>query len=237
MNNRRRPRAISLTLPNTKQPIFIFNEARYLLRNVSEEGIGVWLPKENAFGLTPKTRVSGDIVVNQIIHPVTLEVVHSTKGYVGLRIVNADPALTRALHELLEPSHYATALLPTGRCGNEESGFVEFSYRAGLAAALSFWVGSTRDVKSLEVSVLGRWIAREQFGPTKTGVLPNEPKSVTGCQDELLLIHSDADPDFIQTAAQFLASVPPPLPGPLLWHFLESGEQVFVPDSLLKQIA
>jgi hypothetical protein len=32
-------------------------------------------------------------------------------------------------------------------------------------------------------------------------------------------------------AAQFLTSVPPPLPGTLLWQFLETGEQVFLPET------
>lgn len=208
---------------------------RYLLRNVSEEGIGVWIHSSRAFGLTPKTHVSGDIVIGEGIHPVTLEVVHSTKGYVGLKIMSSDPSLSQILKELLEPSVYATALTPGEGCGTEDSqsGHWHFHYNAGPAARLRFWIGRPGDVKGLQVCFLGRLVSREQFGPIRTGFVADEPGPLG--HEELLLLHEHPDPDFVQRAGQFLASVSPPLPGALLWHFLESGEQVFLPEELLKR--
>lgn len=236
MQNRRRPRALTLTLPNSKQPFLTFEGERHVLRNVSEDGIGVWVPSEKAFGLTPKTTIKGDIVIDRQIHPVTLEVVHSAKGYVGLKILNADPKLLWIFKELLEPSNYVTELLPSGRSGTElsETGFTVFEYRAGSSVVFSFQVGRSNDIKSISVRILGRWVGRDQFQGIRTAIVSDLSYDGLGAEEDFLM-HDSPDADFFQAAAQFVASLPPPLPAAKLWYFLESGEQVFIPDELLKK--
>ncbi len=239
MQNRRRPRALSLTLPNARQPYFVFDGERYLLRNLSETGIGLWVPKERAFGLTPKTQVKGDIVIDRAIHPVTLEVVHSAKGYVGLRILHSDPVLTQVFRNLLEPSNYATDLLPTENSGKDDagSGYIMFEYSSGPLVTFAFWVGRALDVKSIQIRLLGKWVSRNQFGQIATGTLPETRKPSALTDDETLIIDDTPNSNAVSTASQFLASLPPPLPGAKLWHFLESGEQVFVSESLVAKSA
>ncbi|MBI1859674.1 MAG: hypothetical protein HYR96_01995 [Deltaproteobacteria bacterium] len=232
MKNRRRPRALSLTLPDTLQPYFVFGGERYLMRNVSEQGIGLWVPQEKAFGLTPKTKVNGDIVINNQIHPVTLEVVHSTKGYVGLKILKADRELTQIFESILEPSQYAARLVaePGNGVEDPDTGLLTFTYRGGPQVKLSFWVGPGREIKAVEIHLLDRWVRRNQFAPIQTGILPDSNELV-------LVVHDQPNPEFTQAATQFLGSVPPPIPSALLWHFMESGEIVHVHESLLKQTA
>ena len=232
MKNRRRPRALSLTLPNTLQPYLVFNGERYLMRNVSEEGIGLWVPQEKAFGLTPKTKVNGDIVIDRQIHPVTLEVVHSTRGYVGLKIIHADRELTKIFQSILEPSQYASRLVAEANSGHEEedTGLRHFCYRGGPQVKLSFWVGPSLEVRAVEIYLLDRWVRRNQFAPVQTGILLDSQESV-------LHVHDQPSAEFVQAVTQFVGSAPPPIPAALLWHFLETGEQVFVSDTLLAKIA
>jgi hypothetical protein len=91
-------------------------------------------------------------------------------------------------------------------------------------------------IEGLQLSWLGQWVYRLINEKPKTGFLKEENSVGSGKLiplSDLIACHTEADQSLLQQAAQFLTVVPYPLPGHLLWQFLETGEQVFLPDGFL----
>ena len=224
-----------MTLPDTRRPALFLNEERYTLRNFSEEGIGIWLNGAAPFGLTPGTRVSGDIVIGHHIHPVQLEVAHGSGHFAGLRILHRSEELARIFHELLEPVHHASTLQPDPSSGSEdrETGYRKLWYRGPSGNELVVWyTDPNRMIAALQLRWLGKWVYREQFKPPSTGHIADPTPALEGkrlSSSQMLLSHPEADGQILSQAAQVLAAVPFPLAGHLLWQFLETGEQVYLP--------
>lgn len=237
---RKRPRALTLTLPDNKQPFLVLDERKYVLRNFNEDGIGLWMPNPAPFTLEKGTRLSGDIVIDNQIFPVGLETVHMANGVLGLRIINKSLELVDLFRGLLEPTEYAGDLRPTKGNQSEDpiKGFPRLWYQARGQTELIVWYhADLKSIQCLQLKWLGQWVFREFQRPAQTGYLGEISLDQNGAEvdpADLLVLHKGADPDMLQGAAQFLGAVPPPLPGYLLWQFLETGGQIVLPSSVFE---
>lgn len=235
MQNRRRPRALTLTLPDAKQPCLMLAGQKYTLRNFSEDGMGLWVPTPAPFGLAAGSQISGDVVIGNNIYPVKLEIRHHSKGLVGLRMVHKSKDLTVIFRQLLEPAFHAAELSPQPLSGKEDptNGFSRLWYTSPSGNELIVWYEESQKViHALQLCWLGKWVYRAQLRPPQTGFLRDESRVTPGTlvtPEELLLRHTESDEEMLNQAAQFLGSAPPPLPGYRLWQFLEMGEQVSLP--------
>jgi hypothetical protein len=234
----RRPRALTLTLPEKLQPYLVLEGKQYILRNFSEEGMGVWVPEPAPFELAKGNQVSGDIVIGSQIHPVQLEVMFQGKGIVGLRIVHKSVELGELFRRLLEPTQYASELVAHPLSGQVDKtvGFPRLWYRTQGTELLVWYDPATRLTVGLQLRWLGQWVFRERNHATHTGYLeafeqPDHGGRAKG--KEILIAHNPGDPELLQRAGQFLVSVPSPLPGYVLWQFLESGKPMELPAALL----
>src|SRR4051794_3414808 len=121
MQRRRRPRAVTLTLPDAKQPHLLLDGKSYTLRNFSESGIGLWMTQPAPFGLHKGNKIHGDVEVEHHIHPIELEVVHHSPSTVGLRITRMSKELTTLFQQLLEPISYAGTVTLHTRSGETDA--------------------------------------------------------------------------------------------------------------------
>jgi hypothetical protein len=229
---RRRPRAVTLTLPNARQPFVVIEGKKYTLRNFSEDGVGLWAPSPAPFGLAPGSNISGDVVLDQEIFPVKLEVRHRSPGVIGLEIMEAPPELHQLFKRLLEPSYYASTLVVHAASQTEDPDFGQprlWYHGEGGSELLVWYESSQKTILAMQLAWLGKWVFRGQYQNTRTGFLPDRPADHPGQQlshESLWVVHEQPDSELLYQAAQFLTSVPSPLPGGLLWQFLETGEQM-----------
>jgi hypothetical protein len=238
---RKRPRALTLTLPDNKQPFLVLEGQRYVLRNFNEDGIGLWMPNPPPFGLEKGVKLNGDIVIDNQIFGVGLETVHADHGILGLRIINKSLELIDLLRQLLEPTEYANDLQPTPGCYTEDArkGFPRLWYQArGQTELLVWYHPDLKNIQALQLKWLGQWVYREFQKSAQTGYLAEVSLGKNGTQAEpkdLLIAHKTPEAEMLQGAAQFLGAVPPPLPGYLLWQFLETGGQIVLPSSVFEK--
>lgn len=245
IQRRKRPRALTLTLPDDRQPCLVLSGKKYTLRNFSEEGIGLWLVPPAPYNLTNGSKISGDVVIDNSIHPVQLEVMHLSDRGVGLRIVHKSKELDALFERLLEPTVYASRLQLATSTPQEDSsmGCQKIWFKSGTESELVLWYqASAKMIKAVQLTWQGKWVFRSQFEAPVTGQIKDGTELGTGrklSKNDLIVVHTKADPELLQQAAQFLSSVPQPLPGYLFWQFLESGEQVHLPieNILPKKVA
>jgi len=242
MAPRRRPRALTLTLPDAKQPFLMLEGHRYALRNFSQEGLGLWVPAPPPFGLTPGSKISGDVAIGNEIFPVKLEVRHHSKQVLGLRIEHQSAALTKIFDILLEPATHAVDLVPHADSGKEdpENGFHRLWYVSPSGNELIVWYNDAQKlIQAIQLCWLGRWVYRSQLRLPQTGHLIDgdrkRPGKLVG-PSELLLRQEEADEEILQQTALFLGATPPPLPGYRLWQFMEMGDTVFLPEEFFKAL-
>ena len=237
MPPRKRPRALTLTLPDAKQPFLMLEGNRYTLRNFSEEGLGLWVPVPPPFGLTPGSKISGDVVIGNDIFPVRLEIRHHSKQVLGLKIEHQSKELSTLFSALLEPAKHAAEMIPHAQSGKEdpENGFHRLWYASPSGSELLIWYNNGQKlIQAVQLCWLGRWVYRAQLRLPQTGQLKDGPRARAGklvSPDELLQRDADPDEEVLQQAAHFLGAAPPPLPGYRLWQFMEMGEPVFLPES------
>lgn len=234
MQRRRRPRALTLTLPDSEQPYLFLDGKKHMLRNFSQEGIGLWVPPPPPLGLKVGGNISGDIVIHEEIFPVRLEIVHCSEKVVGLKILHKSPELTEIFQRLLEPATYAHELRvhPQSNTEDSKTGYHRLWYEGRSGNELIVWYNDThRSIVAIQLCWKGYWIYRSQFHPPTTGHLKDAVRFQPGQKveaDDVLIPHSEADETLLILASQYLAAVPPPLPGYRLWQFLEMGEQVYL---------
>lgn len=242
MHNRRKPRALTLTLANAKQPFLLWQGERYTLRNFNEEGIGLWVPTPASIGLAPGSRMSADVVIDNQIFAVQLEIRHSSPGIIGLRFTKVGAELSAMFRQLMEPTTYAAQLKPHPKSGTEDVdlGAPRLWYVGEGDSELVVWYNEfQRTILAIQLCWLGKWVFRHQFEPALTGHLKDGVSPSSGVQvpsTDLIKQHLESDSDMLHEAAQFLTSVPLPLPGALFWQFLELGEQVYLPVELIPRI-
>jgi len=238
MDKRRRPRALTLTLPNSKHPFLLLEGKTFTLRNFSSEGMGLWVPEPVPAALATGKKLHGDVVVGSQVFPVSLEVRHKSIGVVGLRLISGPTELVQIFKRLMEPAFYAADLRPQGDSGKFDPamGSARLHYTSESTSELLVWFNEfQRMILGLQICWQGKWVSRFQFKPRETGYLKDDtrPHGVALANGELIEKHPFPDPDILSQAAQFLTSVPGPLPGHLLWQFLETGEQVYLPANLV----
>jgi hypothetical protein len=240
---RRNPRALTLTLPDTKQPYLIVDGRKFTPRNISEEGIGIWVPEPLPEWIKVGTRIKGNLQIGTQLYPVELEMRHHGEPRVaGLHITHKSDELSQIFHRLLEPATYAAHLEICGHPGEEDRkvGYNRLWYTGSSGAELIIWYnGSQRMIIALQITWLSNYVFRHQFIHPHTGHLHDHTRRPTGHlirTEELLIEHDPADAELLQQAAQFLVAVPLPIPGHLLWQFLETGEQVYLPSELFEQL-
>lgn len=235
MQRRRRPRALTLTLPDSKQPFLVLEGTKHTLRNFSQEGMGLWVMPPLPFGLTPGRQVSGDVVIGQDVHSVLLEIVHHSPRVIGVRILQKSHALDKILCELMAPANYAGELHPHAENETEDpdNSFRRLWYVGPGGTELVVWYADPHKmIAGIQCCWRGVWVYRQQFRPAQTGHLKDSERKRPGHKlgpDDLLMTHEHSDEQLMGEASQFLGAVPPPLPGYRLWQFLEMGEQVFLP--------
>ena len=240
MEKRRGPRALTLTLPDTRQPFLVIDKKRYTLRNFSEDGIGVLLIPPLKHGLTKGRTMSGDVTIGNQIFPVKLEAIHVSEKLLGLKIIHKSPELTQIFKDLLHPATYAMTLKERPESGTPDPvlGYNRLWYSGKGGTELMVWYNeSSAMILSLQLCWIGKWVFRRQFQPTETGNLSdNSPKASGSLRgDEVILHDTTVNRNTLQHAAVFLSACPPPLPGHLLWQFLETGEQVYIPRTFLSK--
>lgn len=239
---RRRPRAVTLTLPDAKQPHLLVNGKSYSLKNFSESGIGLWMTNPAPFGLHKGNRIHGDVEIEHHIHPIELEVVHHSPRTVGLRITRLSKELAELFRQLLEPVSYAGTVEWHKRTGevDPETGMPRLWLAGKAGTELLVWYNDlNRMIAAVQLCWVGKWVCRHQFQAPETGFLCDDKRFREGSilrDEELMQKHPVADPDLVQQASQFLAALAPPLPGHLLWQFLETGEQIYLPEAITKKI-
>lgn len=235
MERRRRPRALTLTLPDTEQPYLIFEGKRYALQNISDEGIGLWLSPPAPFGLHKGNQVNGNVVIDNEIYAIGLEVVRCSDQVVGLKIVNKSPELDAILKKLLSPALYAAEVTAHPQSGKVEPelGLPRLWYTGRSGTEVLIWYNPTsRNVETLQVCWAGKWALKHQQKSAESGYLRDvdEPHRGRLIRTEELLVKSrDSEIRVLQEASLFLAALPPPLPAQMLWRFLELDEEVILP--------
>lgn len=240
---RKRPRALTLTLPDTQQPMLVVEGRKYILRNFNEDGVGLWVPGSSNLLPQAGTQFNGDIVIGTQIFGVTLKTVHAYDGMTGLQILHRSVELVDLFRRLMEPTLYATELLPAAGNATQdpESGHLRLWYEARGQTQLLVWVEKERlHLQGLQLRWLGQYVSREYQGRAETGYLADLSLPKDGMRlrpEEVLVRHRETNPELLHSAAQFLAAVGAPLPGYLFWQFLERGESVFLPSTVLSSEA
>lgn len=224
-----------MTLPDAKQPVLIIGDKKLWLRDISEEGLALWMPPPAPFGLTPGSKVRGDILVGQDIHPVELEVSYDENKLVGFKILHRSKALAKLLHELLEPCQDAARLKFHKLSGQLDPVVGQprlWAQVAGSAELLVWYHEDSRMILGVQLVWQGQWVYREPWKTPQTGVFTEANFKLEGKKfhgHELLQVDKTPNQDRLLQASQFLSALYQPIPGHVLWLFLETGEQVFLP--------
>lgn len=239
MQRRRRPRALTLTLPDAKQPFVVLEGEKYTLRNFSEQGMGIWVSDPAPAWVRDLSHVDADVTLAGRTYRVSLEIRHHTPRFVGVRILKAPEELTLSFRRLLEPATHSAELRLEGSPGEEDprTGYPRLQYSSPTTAELTVWYNDFQRVLiAVQLVWASKWVYREQYKNPETGHLREafahphgkwvEPKHLVEGKPGL-------DHELLQEAAQFLVAAPPPIPGNLLWTFLETGEQIFLPAEYL----
>ena len=229
------PRLPALTLPDAKQPFLLLEGKKYTLRNLSEEGIGLWVLPPLPFGMSPGTLFSADLTVESKVFPVQLELVHYSPRIIGLRFVRLPAELSAILSELLKPALYGSELVAheMNLALDPLEGLPRLWFQSKIGSELMVWYQENlRTILALQLCWLGKWVYRKQMKNVKTGYLRDGWGMGQGRvmdSADLLMRHRKADQRVLQEASQLLSTLMPPLPGLKLWQFLEMGEQVALP--------
>jgi hypothetical protein len=199
--------------------------------------MGVWVPDRGQFGWKKGDHVKGEVVVGNQAYPVQVEVMHGTKGMAGLKIVHQSAELSALFNRLLEPTSFAHALVAHEKSAaiDRSVGFPRLWYFTEGAELLVWFDSKTHLLFGLQLRWVGQWVFRERRQPAQTGLLaPSQPieagSRARGA--EIAVHHPEADTELLRRAGQFLVAVPKPLPGRLLWQFLENGQPIELPETL-----
>lgn len=240
MERRRRPRALTLILPDAEQPYLVLNDRKYTLTNFSEEGIGLWMPSQPPYGLNKGNHINGDVIIDNQIFAVQLEVVRHSNRTMGFRITHQSEELKTIFQKMLEPAAYATEIKahPESGSRDKENGDRRLWYRGRGGTELLVWYDERQGaVHAVQLCWATKWVLKFANKKAETGLLREVERIRYGrlVQEEELLVHDlHPDPILMQQASQFFIAVPPPLPSHLLWQFLETGESFCLSSELIK---
>lgn len=211
-----------------------------MLRNFSDEGFGVWINPPLPKDLSNQSSLSGQVSLENKMYPVELKLAHASGRHHGLKIISESQELKEKLRTLLEPSVYAESLTQKKLSDDPETGLPRLYYTGKGGAEVCIWYHPGHlYIVALQACFLGKWIFRKQRDEKKMGLLTDHFKSSEGLKilnTDLISIDPKELSGIPEKASQFLASVPQPLPGHLLWQFYESGETIFLPKEVFQPL-
>ena len=232
------PRVLSMTLPKEAQPYLEIEGLRCAIHSFGHEGFEAWIPKANSIEAKLGETVQAEVLIKGKKHSVELKVIRVSDRAIGLSILKKSPELAQVLQAMLESTSYAHSLkpMPESQSVDELFGYHRLWYVGEGDTELVVWYNDlTYMILGIQVCGLGNRVFRQQFQPADTGILKEGVKRGQGApitDGQLLMRHETADRNLLDYAAQFLSGVTQPLPGSLLWQFLETGEQVYLPRGL-----
>ncbi len=235
MTYRRQPRIPVTTLSRTLQPEVEVGSERYPVRNISEGGLGIWVPEP-----MPAPFKNGAICTFRF-HWSKKEVFelearvkhHGAPRLIGLEFLKISNELRQKLHEMLQPANFAIGMKQTqGPVEDAENGFERSVYESPSGATLTLWVQPGPQVlKRLHLEWNGQYAARSLQEPPEAGhsnaspFLDNLTGASTLIKNTTTETASDEDKSKIfEQASQILIALDPPIPSNKLWQFLVSGE-------------
>ncbi len=231
MERRKRPRTLTLLLPDKFKPFLILDGIKYNLQNFTDEGIGVYIPSPLPYGLHKGNIISGDIEIGNEIYGVKLEVIRHRKEIFGLKIIHKTQKLKEIFDKLLEPTYYASNLKL--QLKEFQNGIYKFLFIEPNGSELLFWCDKSGEIQLLQLCWLGKWLFRDKKS-IQTGIL--KPKKTVlhysiGAKNELLIRHSNADKSILEDTLQFLFQIRTPFNIKLV-EFVQSGSST-IPIKML----
>lgn len=229
MEKRRGVRALTLMLPDFKKPYLSLGGKSLLLQNLSNGGIGVWIPKEISKKITRRTKA--ELLIGNQRYEITLELAHKKDNLVGFKLLETSEELKEIFRELLRPSRWAEEITFHPRSGELDSntGFSRIWLKSNVEVELLIWHSHACAIVAIQLCLFGKWIFRELDSEPQTGLLRTDESRMEGTRikdTSLFLKHDEPLQEFIQEASQFLTSLPRPYPGQTLWKFLMTGKEV-----------
>ncbi len=245
MTYRRQPRIPVTTLSRTLQPEVEVGGDRYPVRNISEGGLGIWVPepmpavfkngatcgfrfhwsKKEVFELEARVR-----------H-------HGAPRLIGLEFIKITDELRHKLYEMLQPANFAIGMKETqAPTEDPQSGFERSIYESPSGAILTLWVQlGPQVIKRLHLEWNGQFVARTLQEPPEAGFCDGSPflDNLTGTSAMVKNTNANTASDedkskIFEQASQILIALDPPIPSNKLWQFLVSGETTQLLDPKAK---
>lgn len=143
MTYKRQPRIPVTTLARSVQPEVEVGGERYPVRNISEGGLGVWVPEP-----TPTAFKNGAVCAFRFhwskkeIFELDARVIHQgAPRFIGLEFKKITNELKAKLHEMLQPANFAMGMKPTeGPSEDPSNGYERTVFESPSGATLTIWL-------------------------------------------------------------------------------------------------
>ncbi len=238
MSYQRQPRIPVTTLARSITPEVEMSGTRYPVRNISEGGLGIWVPEP-----MPAELKNGAICTFRFhwskkeVYELEARITHhGAPRLVGLEFKKITNELKKKLHEMLQPANFAMGMKPCETPKEDtETGFERSVYESPSGAVLTLWIQNGPQVlKRLHLEWNGQYAARTvqespEAGHVASPFLQNLSANGLGPEDSLATTEEQKSMIFEQ-ASQILIALDPPLPANKLWQFLVSGETTQLPQ-------
>ncbi len=234
---RQSPRVMSWTLPRERQPLVVIQGERFSVRNISEGGLCIWLVNptyENL--LSGKKILEASFSLGEETFPVTLELVHHSPSYVGVKMISQPEALQNTLQEITFPARCGVSLVRHEKSEmlDPETGYTKLWYTGKDNTELLVWYNGLHRVIVGIQCIFGRsWVRRDHAQQVVCGTLKADvhPSGIAldsmSCEETSLKVQMN----ILREASQFLMAATESLPGTAFWQFLELGEMVLLPPT------
>lgn len=232
MPYQRQPRIPVTILARSLTPEVEMSGTRYPVRNISEGGLGIWVPEP-----MPAELKNGAICTFRFhwskkeVYELEARITHhGAPRLVGLEFKKITNELKKKLHEMLQPANFAIGMKLTDTPKEDlESGFERSVYESPSGAVLTIWIQSGPQVlKRLHLEWNGQYAARSIQEPPEAGQVASpflQNLSAGGASPgDSLTTSEEQKSKIFEQAAQILIALDPPLPANKLWQFLVSGE-------------
>ncbi len=239
-SKRKKPRVLTLTLPSSNQPTLVLHGKNYILRNFSDEGLGVWIHPPLPKDLSKDSLIQAQVNLEDKSYSVELRLTHVSGRQHGLKILSESLELKMKLQKLLEPSLYAESLKlkVLANAEDPELHLPRVHFVGNGNSELTVWYHpGHRYIMAVQACFSGKWIYRTQGEGKKVGLLSEQFRGSDGLRilnTDLLALDSKELKNIPENASQFLTSLSYPLPGHLLWQFFETGETIFLPTEFFQ---
>ena len=207
MTYKRQPRIPVTSLARTLQPEVEVAGQRYPVRNVSEGGLGIWVPEPMPAVLR------NDAICTFRLHWTKKESYemearvkhHGAPRLIGLEFLKISNELKKKLHHMLQPANFAMAMqLSQPVVEDSQTGYERLVYESPSGAMLTLWVQRGPEVlKRLHLEWNGQFAARSVGEPPEAGHSASPfVENLSGKTDEKLAIVAQAEGKSINSVAQ-----------------------------------